>query len=539
MHKPFNLLFFASLLFSLGSNVGSNLTIPKAIAQETTRETTIAQRQTRNNTSERVAAWFESNRDRPTKLRAFLQRMPKGGDIHSHLSGAVYAESYLEWAAEEGYCVNTDTLSTDHLTLIEPQNCDRTLENAIAVEDLQEKRTDIYNAWIDRWSTRNLAFAGESGHDRFFNSFQGFDPISSLLSRRGEMVGRVANRAAAQHIFYLELMLTFQSSEVRNLGREVWDGDFASTRQKLLANGLPQLIEAGQKEAEAIAQGISRALECDTPNPQPGCEVTVRYLQQTTRIKSPAEVFAQFVYAFELVQTEELVVGLNLVAPEDHPLALRDYTLQMEMLQLLNRQYPNINIALHAGELTLGLVPPSDLKNHIRQAVEIAEADRIGHGAGIFYEENPLQLLEEMKRRGVLVEICLTSNDVILGVKGEDHPFPDYLQAGVPVTLASDDEGISRIDLSNEYLRAAQTYNLGYLDLKKLARNSLEYSFIGGDSLWQSPNFSTMIDACADDVPGGTLSRECNEFLQTSDRAREQWRLEVEFTEFENLSWLR
>ena len=524
MHKPLNLLFFASLLLSLGSN----LTIPKAIA----RETAIAQRQTRNNVSERVAAWFETHRDRPTKLRAFVQRMPKGGDIHSHLSGAVYAESYLEWAAEENYCVNTVTLE-----LIEPQECDRQ-GNAIAAEDLP-KRTDIYNAWIDRWSTRNLAFAGESGHDRFFNSFQGFDPISSLQELRGKMVGNIANRAAAQHIFYLELMLTFQGSEVRSLGREVWDGDFASTRQKLLANGLPQLIEEGQKEVEAIAQGFSEALGCDTPNPQPGCEVTVRYLQQTTRFKSPAEVFAQFVYAFELVQTEELVVGLNLVAPEDHPLALRDYTLQMEMLQFLNRQYPNINIALHAGELTLGLVPPSDLKNHIRQAVEIAEADRIGHGVSIFYEENPLQLLEEMKRRGILVEICLTSNDVILGVKGEDHPFPDYLQAEVPVTLASDDEGISRIDLSNEYLRAAQTYDLGYLDLKKLARNSLEYSFIGGESLWQSSDFVTMINACVDDVPGGTLSQGCNEFLQTSDRAREQWRLESEFAEFENLSWLR
>ena len=523
MHKSSSVVLVASLLFSLGSNA----VIQEGVAQEAL----LVQQQTRNDDSERVAAWLERHRDRPTKLRAFVQRMPKGGDIHSHLSGAVYGESYLEWAAELGYCVNTVTLE-----LIEPQGCNE--EEAIAAADLPAA-TNIYNAWLDRWSTRNLAFAGESGHDRFFNAFQGFDPMSSLLSLRGEMVGRVANRAASQNIFYLELMLTFQSKPVRELGKKVWDGDFASTRQKLLANGLPQLLAAGRQDAETISQGFSEALGCETANPQPGCDVTVRYIQQTTRIKSPAEVFAQFVYAFELVRSEERVVGLNLVAPEDHPVALRDYTLQMEMLQFLNRQYPDINIALHAGELTLGLVPPAELKFHIRQAVEIAEADRIGHGVGIFYEENPLQLLEEMKRRGVLVEICLTSNDVILGVEGEDHPFPDYLQAGVPVTLASDDEGVARIDLSHEYFRAAQTYDLSYFDLKKLARNSLEYSFLEGESLWQSPDFSNIIAACADDLPGRSLSDGCNEFLQASDRAREQWRLEAEFAEFENLPWWR
>jgi len=35
--------------------------------------------------------------------------MPKGGDLHSHLSGAVYAESYIAWAAEDGVCVNRTT----------------------------------------------------------------------------------------------------------------------------------------------------------------------------------------------------------------------------------------------------------------------------------------------------------------------------------------------------------------------------------------------------------------------------------------------
>ena len=56
----------------------------------------------------------------------------------------------------------------------------------------------------------------------------------------------------------------------------------------------------------------------------------------------------------------------------------------------------------------------------------------------------------------------------------------------MPAVLASDDAGVSRIDLSNEYLRAVRDYGLGYEDLKELSRNSLEYSFIPGESLWET-----------------------------------------------------
>jgi len=77
-----------------------------------------------------------------------------------------------------------------------------------------------------------------------------------------------------------------------------------------------------------------------------------------------------------------------------------------------------------------------------------------------------------------VVEINLTSNDLILGVRGKDHPFPVYLTAGVPVVLSTDDAGVSRIDLTNEYFRAARDYGLGYAQLKAIARNSLSYSFL-------------------------------------------------------------
>ena len=210
----------------------------------------------------------------------------------------------------------------------------------------------------------------------------------------------------------------------------------------------------------------------------------------------------------------------------------------MEMLRFLSTQYRNVPIALHAGELTLGMVRPEELRFHIREAVEVAGARRIGHGVDISYEKNSLEILAMMKERGVLVEICLTSNDVILGVKGDEHPITLYRQAGVPITLATDDAGVSRIDLTHEYLRAALTYGLGYRDLKTFARNSLEHAFVPGPSLWSKVTPSGVVAACADDSLGTAQpSDSCAKLLAESPKAGEQWRLEAQFAELERLSW--
>jgi hypothetical protein len=266
--------------------------------------------------------------------------------------------------------------------------------------------------------------------------------------------------------------------------------------------------------------------------------VTIRYLAQVIRTFPPTQVFAQSVLAFELARSDPRFVGLNLVAPEDDPVTLRDYDTQMRLLGFLSSRYPSVKLTLHAGELTLGLVPPEYLRSHVRGAVEIAGARRIGHGVDIMYEDDPLLLLHEMAERHVLVEINLTSNDVILGVKGKAHPFETYRHFDVPVTLSTDDEGVSRIDLTHEYLRAALTYDLSYDDLKTLARNSLEYAFLPGDSLWRSVRPFASADSCASVTLGiADPPASCRALLAGSERARQQWRLEGEFAVFEALRW--
>jgi len=209
--------------------------------------------------------------------------------------------------------------------------------------------------------------------------------------------------------------------------------------------------------------------------------------------------------------------------------------LQMKMLDYLHSVYPKVPISLHAGELTLGLVPPEGLRFHIRQAVELGHAERIGHGVDVMYEDDARSLLREMAEKHVMVEINLSSNEAILGVKGAEHPFPLYRAARVPVALSTDDEGVSRIDITGEYVRAALDYHLSYQDLKQSARTGMEHSFLPGASLWAKPDvFIVPVAACKGQALGADKpTAGCKAFLDGSEKAAAQWELERRFRAFE------
>jgi adenosine deaminase len=95
----------------------------------------------------------------------------------------------------------------------------------------------------------------------------------------------------------------------------------------------------------------------------------------------------------------------------------------------------------------------------------------------VMFEDDVVPLLREMAAKKILVEIALTSNDVILGVKGTRHPLRTYLKYGVPVALVTDDPGVARSSLTLEFLKAVDEQGLDYGTLKRMVRNSLEFSF--------------------------------------------------------------
>jgi adenosine deaminase len=485
---------------------------------------------------QRTAKALEKARGNPLELRAFLYTMPKGADLHYHLAGGIYAESFIRAGAEDGLCV--DLVKSAFVKPVTPasgSSTTPTCENTAVPAATAFADQHLYDALIDSFSMRSFVpSAGVSAHDHFFDSFAKFGGLSPRHT--GEWLDEVAARAAAQNEQYLELMETPDFSRAAKLALEIgWKDDLKALREGLLARGLRDEVPAALEHFKS-AEARRRELEhCGKPDAAAACNVEIRFLYQVLRGLPKEIVFAQTVLAFETASADpEMVVGINFVMPEDGFTSMHDYVLHMKMVKFLHEAYPKVSITLHAGELVYGLVPQEGLCCHIRQAVE-AGAKRIGHGVDVMYEERPHELLKEMAAGHLMVEINLTSNDVILGVWGKEHPLPIYQQFGVPVALSTDDEGVSRVDLTNEYVRAAQTYGFSYADLKKLARTGLEHAFLPGASLWERQDaFTLAAGACARDTVGAEKpSSGCAEFLNASAKAREQWELERRFHEFE------
>jgi adenosine deaminase len=260
----------------------------------------------------------------------------------------------------------------------------------------------------------------------------------------------------------------------------------------------------------------------------------VHYITYALRALSPAAVFRQLILGFALTRQDPRFVAVNIVQPEDWAVPLRDYDLHMAMFRFLESKYPGVHRSLHAGELALGLVPPQDLRDHIAKAITVAGAQRIGHGTDIAYEDDAAQTMARMAHDGIAVEINLSSNDVILGVKGADHPLQLYRRFGVPFVLSSDDQGVLRSDMTNEYVRAAREQGLRYADLKAAARASLEYSFMPGSSLWASHRLGAATGPCARSF----ADPDCRRFAASSEKATAQLALEQQFLIFENRKFL-
>lgn len=476
----------------------------------------------------RVAALFDSIADDPAFLRVFLRDMPKGGDLHNHLSGAPYAEEYLDWAAEAGFCVSRTALA------IQPPPCDGPDQEPAA--GLMTRNGALYETLVDAMSVRALISGRPSplnGHEQFFGSFDRFLAIAA--SEPGKSIASTRRAAARDAVIYLELMYNPATLNQSALSQPPSESplDFQDALAELRPD-LPDLITQIRADADAAEADALAALDCASDSEAAGCEVEVRFNCYGLRLIPEAALFHQLALCFALIEADPRFLGVSLVQPEDHPIAVTQYNRQMEMIAFFKSEFPLARISLHAGELTGGLVPAYALKDHIAKAIHVAGSERIGHGSDIAYETDSRATLAYMAEQEIPVEINLVSNAVILGLEGGEHPLNLYLASRVPVTLSTDDNGVLRSDMTEQYVRAARDHGLDYRDLKTAARNSLRYAFLPGESLWTDRTYTSYAPACAE-----PKTKACMSFLDAHPKAQMEWRLEQAFTQFETdiLTW--
>lgn len=487
-----------------------------------------------NSNSVLTAAKLEQIKQHSVKLRHFLAQMPKGGDLHNHIDGAIYAEDLIALGQNQNFC-----LKPKSFTVYKNKNCDPkfTLENAL-------KDKSLYNQVIDAWSMRHFPLDEQSGQQHFFDSFLKFAPI--VNENLAKVIAKNANRSAADQQIYLETLLgdlelpvlSDKQEGILDIGKRVKkQPSLSQWRETLLNEGLQSIINKTIPKVALLHKQVKQELACNSKNPQPGCKVTIRYQYFSLRDIPLPQFYAQLVAAFGVANQSPYVVGINIVMPENWQTAIEDYQQHMAMIAYLHSQYPAVNISLHAGELGLDQHPSSATLNHVWQAINTAKAQRIGHGVDIPFERNPQGLLKKLAAKKIAIEVNLTSNYDVLGIKGHQHPLPLFVEHGVPVVLSTDDPGIERTTLTDEYLKAAIIYDFPYSQLKQFARNSLTYSFLPGHSLWADARTAKPVNECRDFISTrSSPSKRCQQFLANSLKAQLQWQLEQQLMDFEQLA---
>lgn len=469
-----------------------------------------------------VSTYFDQIKKDPNALYTFFKAMPKGGELHYHLAGGPYPETMLKLGATGDYCLNTTTLAVTKNT----PPCE-----GVLLKDLANK-PELYAAVVRRWSMKDFLPGKESGHDHFFNGFNLYMPL--VFDYRPALLADVIARAAQQQEQYLEVMAIPDNAHSLDFGHVISNSiSYDKKREALLANkAFQNNINHTIQESDRLLDRAHSQLGCQANPKIDACQVKVKLLYYVLREQPLDALFAQTLNAFEAVsRSKNALVGINLVQPEDGIIALRDYQKQMAVFDYFHKLYPQVHIALHAGELAPAAVVPEELGYHIHDAIFTGHAERIGHGVTIGFENQAENTLNHMATHHLPVEINLISNLHILNVSGSNHPLNDYLSHKVPVVLSSDDEGVLRTDLTRQYVEAVIHHHLNYPAIKLINRNALTYAFLPGKSLWSEPNLAIPVKDCQD-----LNSETCKKFIKGNEKAQMQRQLEQRLTVFEKKS---
>lgn len=413
------------------------------------------------------------------ELTLFFTQMPKGGDLHHHYSGSVYAESYVDFLDKQGYCVDKHSYRIEtKKEVVEAERAKPAAErNCLGTAEVYAD-DHTYRELLQRWSNKDFANHGalQPPPDRlFFQTFSFFGPVSNANFREG--LQELKNRAIAENVAYIETMFKMSPFVVnKEFDAQAWrnagdDKAFEAQMGAWLA--VLEQDAAFGKQTEDFVTKIHEAAEGIDDE-----RFTMRYQTYVLRLLNPSQVFSSMVSGFKAAKMSDKIVGVNIVGQESTMVSMRDYTLHMKMFRFLKSRYPDVKVAMHAGELALGDVPPEGLKFHIDQALVVAGADRIGHGIDLAHESNAPAILAKMRKDDIPVEINLTSNGFISGIEGANHPVTIYRKYGVPYVISTDDAGVTRHTLSNEYVLFASRYKPDYAEMKKTSYNSIRYAFL-------------------------------------------------------------
>lgn len=387
---------------------------------------------------------------KPAELYTFLYALPKGGDLHNHLGGAIRPEWWYAIATDPerngGDAFYTRTKFTAGIDTGVPlvlyhtirRYAYESLDAALRADytRLDQLTPEHKQGWLD---SLRLDRPGE-GRDEFF---------TWIWPRTGQLH---QNLAVGCEIL-VETMKAFGAEGLRYLETQQGGFGFADNDgQPIPAAQAAQAMRDRLAQPDALATGV-----------------TVRLQSTVLRFAPNAEQNLERIYKF-VDANRDLWVGINMAGIEENG---KGYPARfLEKYRELRRTHPTLALSIHAGEM-------DGPDRHIRDTLLLG-ATRIGHGVNLLKDPDTLLLLQNSRR--VLVEVNLISNRLLEYTPDlATNPFPEFLRTGVPVCLNTDDRGMWDSNMTDEYYTAVTNYNLSWDELVQLGRNSLAYSFVQPD----------------------------------------------------------
>lgn len=399
------------------------------------------------------ADWFDDIKQdgSATDLYRVLYAMPKGGDLHNHLSGSNFSEWLYDLALAE------EKRGYEYFTKVRIENCVAYGSNEYGPSPYYLMFRTImafeYNALGDCEKReykllQNLSVDEKAGwldSIRLDKPYEGRDEFFGTHWPRMNALGW--NPWIQAETLFLNMQafgaegLSYLETQVSIAGFVNPDGTPMPSEQAV------DILRLRLQQDDAIATGV-----------------TVRMQISILRFLPNAEDHLRSVYRY-VHDHSDLFVAVNMVGREDND---KGYPLRfLDTLRDLRRQYPGVRLSIHAGEV-------DEPNYHVRDTLLLG-ANRIGHGLNLITDDDTMRL---MRHGPYLVEINLISNLLLQYVNDyAEHPFPEYLRTGIPVALSTDDRGMWDSTMTDEFFVAVTEFNLSWDEIKALSRNSLQYSF--------------------------------------------------------------
>lgn len=398
--------------------------------------------------------WFEDVKKSatPEQLYTFLYAMPKGGDLHNHLTGA--ARSEWMWDA----AIAQEKHGYIYYTKVTIRNCVPYGSN--------EYGPDPYFMLFRNLTAANYAKLDACQRSEF-KRLQDLDAREKqgwLDSLRLDKPYEGRNEFFSAHWQRMNDLYTnpYWNAEILYKNMEAFGKEgllYLETENAISGMLRPDGTEFSLDEAANIIRVRLAAPDAKATG------VEVRFQNSVLRFAPNAEEQTRMYYAINDAY-RDLFVGINFVGREDDD---KGYPLRfLKTLRELRHKYPDINLSIHAGEV-------DEPNQHVRDTLLLG-AKRIGHGVNLITDPDTMLL---MQHGPYLVEINLISNLLLEYVKDySQHPFPEYLRTGIPVALSTDDRGMWDSNMTDEFFVAVREFNLSWTEIVQMGRDSLAHSFV-------------------------------------------------------------